>query len=1068
MIVPTRTFRRLVHARRGNPLAKPARPDAKAAFEAAKKQWQSTRNHWVAGWAARADDRVEIERAADAIMTGDLAEALDVDVLAACERMLHGGATLVDVFADRYGVTAALRVKLRANDWAVTSGRKDQTWWWMLSESRTAQHSLDLGWRAMRTATALASDESYAEARALVAGLRSDTTDIPKRAMFDWAFPSEPDWALVDARTALASPDFPKLTYVVTPLVASLADEDVIVEFVRKCAPRQAVTALQYACDVVVSLAPDASVRVLSAMLDATLGQKQWDEAEMHKLATALTAIESPAVAAILAKWIRHARFGRHVVGYFETHPDLARDALSGIARGKSITADEVRSIIEGHELAARADEGSMDDAPAILRDPPWRKRPARPTLALERLPYPETITWAEGEREKLAEMPAVTHTNAIVRPITKEELVEFDALPEPQKYVDVWPRWQNKQWLVLELPDDRRMALWSKPVARLYQRPPLYMVAKFGEGAFDGLFARDPFDAYDDRMLVAALRIDSPRAGLAAARVMARRRAWRARARQWLLDHAEPSAIAFVPAAFGRETRARRIAERALRFIASQRPEVVRAVAAKMGETARVAVEDLVFGDPLARLDVRGKAPRWLRVEALPVLRTKDGKPLPRDASSIVLDVLRSRGIDIPFAGITELRATLDARSLADFAWALFTAWNLHGRRRVHDWMPLALGAFGDDETLARLAPYTRDWAQSDPRACVTLVDILVAIGTPAAMLELSSIQVAARAPTLVEAVNEAVGPKSEARTELGLDARGEARLDLGGRSVRIVLDESLVPMIALPDGRRVAQVPRASKTDDPAKVAAAIAKFNRLRRESKTIARLALRRLERAMLGSRRITVTELETRWIRDPLVGQAARRLVWGLYENGVLASTFRIVEDGTYADADDMPLLLDGAARTGVVHPLDLDDTTLARWGTLFADYELLQPFEQLGRTVFRGTPKEAEAILKSTQGRMVEARALMKTLAAHGWDRPAGRRFASAWRELALHGALAPHGARTPTRATITFAPGVTLDNIRSAAPQKLAAMNVPNTTLEAISRLDLSELVRTAQTLGF
>ena len=328
-----------------------------------------------------------------------------------------------------------------------------------------------------------------------------------------------------------------------------------------------------------------------------------------------------------------------------------------------------------------------------------------------------------------------------------------------------------------------------------------------------------------------------------------------------------------------------------------------------------------------------------------------------------------------------------------------------------MHDWMALAVGAFGTDDSLARLAPYVRDWTQSDPRACVTLVDVLVAIGTPAAMLELTTIQTGARAPVLVEAVNEALGPKSETHADLGLDVRGEAVLDLGGRKVRVVLDESLVPMIALEDGRRVPQVPRASKNDDRAKVAAAVARFNRLRRESKTIAKLGLRRLERAMIASRRFTVAELETRWIRDPLLGQAARRLVWAIYDGGVVTLDVsrrrgrHVRRHGRHA----------AHARPRRAHrrraPLDIDDAALARWGTLFADYEILQPFEQLGRAVFRGSLKEAEASLKSTQNRMVEARALLKTLVAQGWDRPAGRRFSSAWRELAT---LSHRDARGP------------------------------------------------------
>src|SRR5205807_2322943 len=162
-------------------------------------------------------------------------------------------------------------------------------------------------------------------------------------------------------------------------LLASLADAEGMLELVGTYAPkglvssRIAMGSLTYACDVVVALPEDDAVRVLGVMIDATLGQKQWDETEMHKLAVALT---------------------------------------------------------------------------SMLRDPPWRRRAARPVLALETLPYPETITWGEGEREKLLEMPAVQHGNAQIRPMTKEELIEFDALPDLQKYVDAWPRWQSKQWL--------------------------------------------------------------------------------------------------------------------------------------------------------------------------------------------------------------------------------------------------------------------------------------------------------------------------------------------------------------------------------------------------------------------------------------------------------------------------------------------------------------------------------------------------------------------------------------------------------------------------------------------
>ncbi len=1060
MIVPAPRFRRLVHARRDNPLAKPKR-HAVRSFAEASTAWSTTRNHWLHGWSHRSQrqDHVALERKADELLSGDAlpAEFEALDVLAAAERMLNSVSTIIGAVALRYGPAVALRVKLRAAEWSVTSGRKDNHWWWMLSDAKpTGPQAVDSGWIALRVAACLADVDAWEGARNLAADVRAQL-EPQRRVPLDYAFPNEPGWALEDIRTLFTSADFAKLTYIVAPLFASLTDEDAMIEFLRKCNGRQAMGAMPYACDVVAALPPDAAMRVLGVMAEVTIGRKQWDETSMQQLACAMTSIRTEPMARVLAEWVRHPRFGRYVVGFFEEDGELAKLSLGEAAHGKSIAADGIRSILAGHARAREPDEGSIDDAPALLCDPPWKNVKRDVELALSPLPYVETITWEPGEREKLAEMPAVTYGNAQARPISDDELKEYDALPPAQKYVDSWPRWQAKHWLVLDLPDSLRLELWNGGQARLYQRPPLFMLARFGERALDGLFMRDPFDAYDDRMLLACMRVDSPRAALVCARVMMRRRTWRKRAKEWLLAHPEAAAIGLIPAAFGRAGRVRRIAIRALRFLAVHAQQVVRDVAARYGEEARAAVDAFAFGDPLARLDVRAHTPRFLGVATLPRLRTKAGRVLPREATANLLAILRSRGDDVAYAGLEVLRQTLDPRSLADVAWALFLSWDLHGRRRMHEWMARAVGAFPTEDTLERLAPYVRDWTQSDPRACVVLVDILAEIGTEAATLELTAISTAARAPVLVEAVNEVLDPKREHTSDLGLDARGEAVLDLGSRAVRIVLDESLVPRIALEDGRRIAQVPRASKNDDPALVAQAVARFNRLRRESQTIAATALRRLERAMTTSRKLTLDELESRWVRHPLLGHAARRLVWSVY--GDTRSTFRVVEDGTFADADDLPVTLDHDVLVGVAHPMELDETTLAKWGALFADYEILQPFDQLGRITFTGTLQEAAEILKQTQGTMVEARSLLKTFASHDWERPAGIRVASAWREI--------RGPRANTRAMLTFAPGIPLNAIRTAPQQKLTAITVPQCpTLEGIERTDLSELVRTALTL--
>ncbi len=71
---------------------------------------------------------------------------------------------------------------------------------------------------------------------------------------------------------------------------------------------------------------------------------------------------------------------------------------------------------------------------------------------------------------------------------------------------------------------------------------------------------------------------------------------------------------------------------------------------------------------------------------------------------------------------------------------------------------------------------------------------------------------------------------------------------------------------------------------------------------------------------------------------------------------------------------------------GVVHPLTLGDA-LPVWAEVFADYEILQPFPQVGREIFRLGEAEATAVeftrfkdVKLPTGRLLG-------LEKHGWRR---------------------------------------------------------------------------------
>lgn len=111
----------------------------------------------------------------------------------------------------------------------------------------------------------------------------------------------------------------------------------------------------------------------------------------------------------------------------------------------------------------------------------------------------------------------------------------------------------------------------------------------------------------------------------------------------------------------------------------------------------------------------------------------------------------------------------------------------------------------------------------------------------------------------------------------------------------------------------------------------------------------------------------------------------KRLVWGAYDGGTLLGTFRLDDDGALLTVTDDAFAPVGG-QVGVVHPVELDDAVRAAWGEQLADYEILQPFEQLGRAVFRAGASEVADLLRRADGATIQAGSLFRLTNA-GWRR---------------------------------------------------------------------------------
>jgi hypothetical protein len=349
-------------------------------------------------------------------------------------------------------------------------------------------------------------------------------------------------------------------------------------------------------------------------------------------------------------------------------------------------------------------------------------------------------------------------------------------------------------------------------------------------------------------------------------------------------------------------------------------------------------------------------------------------------------------------YAGVGVVREACDPESLAEFSWALFRRWQVHDTPSKESWALTQLGLLGDDDTVRRLAPIVRAWpGEGGHSRAVQGLDVLAAIGTDVALMHLHGIaqkvkfkglrtraqekieQVAAELELTPEQLADRLVP------DLGLDADGGMTFDYGPRRFTVGFDAELKPYVLDEDGKRRKALPKPGAKDTPDLAPAAYKRFGRLKKDVRMVASEQIRRMEQAMVAGRRWPLDQFHELFVSHPLVWHIVRRLVLSAEHDGTV-TTFRIAEDRTYADVEDETVTLPGTASIGIPHPLDLGEEAVA-WSEVFADYEILQPFRQLGRPVHTLTDDErATERLTRFEGVTVPTGKVLG-LQQRGWER---------------------------------------------------------------------------------
>lgn len=1036
------------------------------------------------GIASASGANAALQTEALALLEGPREEGLraaTIEVLAAAE-VLGARATrsveLLGIVAALRGVEDATRVMGAAAALDLTAASAGWTTAVWLERADSVNPYSVARWTALRHALCAASAPSYEVAAAIASVLRRGAS-LPRRAPLAFVFPDEP-WSNVDFLESRAATNPSDYRFLFT----SASDAKLLLAEAR----REPFAFAERALDVAHVVPAADMIALCTDLLPLLLKKPPYGpllKTPPRAVAAILTYIRTPEAAAALAPYAAHPVLVPLVLGFFRDAPELAPKDTAG--KGAAAVARVV---------ARKTQPGAVriGDAPPVLRDRPWRPakgkkvRAAEPIgelpvlgLELERVELPRRIPQNESQRGRT------------IRPMTPEEHAawrkEADEAVQKATYLcadfglvtvgGARPTYQYTQ-----VPDEDCVWAWNTGKAGL-RGTALELVARHGLAVVPGLVRKDWIrwlGSYDDGAdhFRAAQALVSPRIAPLMARIAARRKKYRAAALAWLGAHAELAALGLVPDAVGAKGEARDDAEEALRFLAlsGHRPQV-RAAAERYGEPASAAIQALLDRDPLA-IDVAApKPPPFLRLAELPPVALVGGGHLDDDARAALVEMLQISPADPPYPGIALVRQACTAESLGAFAFELLEQWVLGDAPGRHDWMLAAIVHFPSVASERRISALAREWARKNQEKAKRACGTLAALGEDASLMHLTHIAETTRFDALRTLATELVRGAADARgltqdelgdrtvPDLGLGADGTVTLSYGARQFRVLLDETLRPRVQeqLADGALGAPTttpPRPTKADDAEAAKAARERFDALRADLEAVADRQRQRLERAVGDARSWTAADFEARLARHPLLGHLARRLVWVATTPGGASTAFRVAEDGSLADVEDRTFSLAADARVRLAHPAT---DVLDAWATLFADYRILQPFEQLGRALFRCTSVEGGTdTLERTAGIRVAARRALGILESRGFRREDAGYVGAFIRTLHTTDG-------TEVVARLPLEPGFEVQDLRSEDEQTTGAASLA--TLEgtpvawgALTPLAFSEVVRAVEAL--
>lgn len=417
------------------------------------------------------------------------------------------------------------------------------------------------------------------------------------------------------------------------------------------------------------------------------------------------------------------------------------------------------------------------------------------------------------------------------------------------------------------------------------------------------------------------------------------------------------------------------------------------------------------------------GDSPDWLRPDSLPPQYLKDSEQaIPVEVVNGLLAAAQ-RVYDQSLSA-KKRRADTDGHTLDEFEedlhafltevrpnctqhlmLELMRAWDATQSPEHGQWVLKLAGERGGVAVTASLDHYIREQRDYSARKvhakdAKLAIDILYELDTPEArhdlmwqMEHLQDESLRKHAESMLKKYKEENDLDEEefadtAVPTFGLERGGKRRFDFGTRQIDLIVQGRHDIRFQDPDSKKVfKRWPPQRKTDDTDMYSAARDQYMQISEPLRDVFEEQNLRMERSMLTGRSWRVDRWKKLIGDHPILGHLARRMLWKVVDaTSTSLDTVAVVlsdAEGTFMDLDFEEIEPDPKKHhLALVHPIELDDDDRNEWVAQLADFEIIQPFDQLERPVYR--IEDADTIFADFGGQLDE-RVLLDALET-GWE----------------------------------------------------------------------------------